>query len=240
MLKEILNIVKLRGIREIKEAKIEVNKNEVIINAMSPDTSIVVSIKSDKDKTNIDKTIGIKNIEAIVKYLDLAGDKKSVEIKGNRLVIKGGKRKMSALLKDVQFVKTEISSTNVNKFLELVKDGETIFVDVSKLKVIEDYLKATGSNYFKLQLGKNQISIIIDEDNTDNIKDVIEVIGEGKSTLILGETFLDAISVLTGQIKIIAKENAPVILIQETENYVATIIVGQQEIKTIGQKETEE
>jgi hypothetical protein len=220
-LEKILKVVKFSGNREIKE--ITIDKNKII--ATSPDESVAIRFVNKSDILGETK-IGLQKLDKLLSYLSLVGKEYKTNITENRLTISASKRKISVLLKDPNYISSSLAEDNFDKLVNSLKDGNKFVVEVNKLSVISQYLSITELDNFILETKDNELKIIIKNKNTDNIEETIEVKGKGKVEVKLGLAFVEALSVLEGEVNLTFKENYPILVSQKTDDYSVEILIG--------------
>ena len=211
-LKSFLKIVGLSGDRTISEMVFELEKDSIktISKSLDQSTALLGVIKT--NPFNIGGKLGIANLQKFVQYLDLI-EIKSFKIENNRIIIKGKDKKASILLKKPEFIVDTVADCKLyDKLLNILTDGISFKIDVDKLKVIENYMKITTSDYFNLIVSNKLLKIEVGTNNTDKINEDIEINynGDKEIKIALKTAFIDAIKNINGEVIITIKEGAPV------------------------------
>jgi len=223
MLKNILKSVTLKGQREINE--IVVNDKKIL--ATSPDQSIAIRLTAKKSILDTKEIIGLQKLNSLKKYLDLL-PKVKIELKDNRLMLSEGKKKVNVLLKSPEYINSKVEEKNFNNIIKILEGVSSIKVDLKNLRNIENYLIATESTFFDLELKGKDLIVSILEENKDNIIDTIELIeGSGEAKVRMSNSFVEAIQGLEGEVELVLKNNSPILIKQETEDFKIEILVAE-------------
>lgn len=226
MLKSILKIIGLRGQRTINEVTIQ--KNKILVT--SPDQSVAIRLIAKEPILESKESIGLQKLDILKKYLELCSDKVKIKIEDNRLYLSEGRKKISVLLKATQFISTNVEEKNFDKIFNLLSDGVKVKVNLKDLKALETYVSNSEATFFEMEVKDKELKINILEQNKDNITDVIELIeGKGTAKVKLGNSFIDAIQGLEEEVELVIKDNCPILIKQQTENYSVEFLVAEVE-----------
>jgi len=222
MLKKLLELVSFSNGRELSEDKAVINKN--IILAKSPDGTVAVRVELKKEL--FDQKIGIP-VKKTLNFLNLFKEP-VIKIKENRLIIQQGKKKISVLLVEPSLVKSAFEEAKFASLKENLVGAEVYTANLDTIKEVLSKYFALGEPISQCTFEKEELTFEIGNDNTNNIVDTIEVKGNGsKVSVKLGQAFIDAISVLEGEAAIFVKENKPILVSKETDDYRVEILIAQ-------------
>jgi len=221
MLSQLFNLAKLSGKREIKEVVVKPTKDSLSVLATSPDESIAVNLLIKSNDLGITAQIGLTNIVSIQKYIALFGEEPKIVVKDNRLILSKGRKRISSLLKEAEYVTSKIGKDKYDTIRKLVEDGEEVQISSDDVKKIKDYLNATGVEAFKLTVEGKEILVEVGGANTDTITDVIDIPNKvaNKVSVVLGQAFIDATTNLSGTITLVLKNDSPVLVKAEATTY---------------------
>lgn len=228
-LKNFLKVVGLSGARVINEIILNLEEDTINVSAKTLDKTVALRGIVKANPFGITDKLGIADLGKFIQYLDVV-DVTSFKVEENRITIKGGKKKVSALLKVTEFIKdTTVVPALYDKLSGNLKGGIEFSVDVASLQAIENYLKITGADYFTLAVSKGVVKVVVGTKNTDKLTEEIGIdySGDASATLTLKTTFIEAIRNLSGNVTLTVKNDAPVKVYSKTDDLEVELLIAQ-------------
>lgn len=223
ILLDFLKKVGMQGTNSIEEAIFNFTETGLKVSATTEGKTARVDalLKSSafKEYEAIEE-IGIQDISTIRKIVGTFSDNLTFQIEGNIITFKDKAKEMTTELLDTQFI------DKVAELKEMEHD-EIITLESSTLKeIIAD---ANINKEFSLKLTTKEKSVSIVNTGKYAFKRYLTIPeAKGGVEVYLGEPFVDAVSNLTGSLKVHLKTNYPIKIYEKTDDMIVTMIVAPQ------------
>jgi len=216
-----LKKARMSGTQAISETILKFEKDGLKIEANSEPQQARTSawLKKDAFKEYEELgNVGLSDFENVTRVLDRFGEWITINKEGNLMTVKGDKKSVDIELTSEDF----LSSDTGNPELEW---DETFSIDATKLKDILKDVQMNKDAILTITTAEKNVSF----SNTGKYKFRNEVEApacKGETKVKFGQPFIDAVSVLDGNLEFSVKSDYPVKVMEKTDTSVVTFVIA--------------
>lgn len=220
-----LKILSLKGDMENKEALANISDKalEVIICHSSKVVALRGVLKGNFE--NIGE-IGIDSLPFLNKCVNsLTGDI-DLSKKDNKLVLKTNKLKISCILRNPTYIQNKLDNPTFNKILKGIT-AKTVILTKSQIKELIKYYTVIGSNDLSLVNKEGKLSIVSEKNENESVG-IIDTEVKEKFNVRLSRVFIDVLSVIEDDIKVVLSNDSPAYIRVDNDNYNFDILIQRK------------